>query len=68
MIAELLSAMLESFIYDITSSVIKNWRDKYRWNRFLKMLRKDVASFVRKMRVYILIRVRLITLFAIRIF
>ena len=48
MIAELLSAMLESFIYDITSSVIKNWRDKYRWNRFLKMLTKDVSKFCEK--------------------
>ena len=48
MIAELLSAMLESFIYDIASSAIKNWRDKYRWNRFLKMLRKDVRKFYEK--------------------
>ena len=48
MIAELLSAMLESFIYDITNSAIKNWRDKYRRNRFLKMLRKDVSKFCEK--------------------
>lgn len=48
MIAELLSVMLENFIYDITSSLIMNWRDKYRWNRFFKKLRKDVSKFCEK--------------------
>lgn len=48
MIAELLSAMLENFIYDITGSVIQKLRDKYRWNHFLKGLRRDVSKFCEK--------------------
>lgn len=45
---ELLSTMLENLIYDITGSVIKKWQDRYRWKRFLKMLRKDVSKFCEK--------------------
>ena len=40
---ELLLSMLENIIYDITGSVIKKWTDRCRWNRFLKMLRKDIT-------------------------
>ncbi|MDM8236714.1 hypothetical protein [[Ruminococcus] torques] len=45
---ELLSAMLESLIYDITGSVIKKRLDRYRLKRFLKMLKKDVSKFCEK--------------------
>lgn len=48
MVAEVLLAMLENFIYDITGSAIKRWRDKCRWNRFLKVLRKDVSKFYKE--------------------
>ena len=46
--AELLSAMLESLIYDITSSVIKKGIARYRLKHFLKMLKKDVSKFCEK--------------------
>ena len=45
MIAELLMATLENFIYDITSSSMKNWLDKHRQKKFLKSIRKDIAEF-----------------------
>lgn len=45
---ELLLSMLENIIYDITGSVIKKWTDRCRWNRFLKMLRKDINKFCEK--------------------
>lgn len=45
---ELLLSMLENIIYDITGSVIKKWTDRCRWNRFLKMLRKDISKFCEK--------------------
>lgn len=43
--AELLSAMLENLIYDITSSVVKKWLDRHRLNKFLKELKKDISKF-----------------------
>lgn len=46
--AELLSAMLENLIYDITSSVTRKWLDRYRLNSFLRTLRKDVSQFCEK--------------------
>lgn len=45
MMAELLSAILENFIYDITSSEIKKWLDKRHLNKFLKALREDISKF-----------------------
>ncbi|SEA17823.1 hypothetical protein SAMN05216349_10638 [Oribacterium sp. KHPX15] len=45
MIAELISAILENFIYDITSSGIKSWFDKRRQKKFLKNLRKEIDEF-----------------------
>ena len=48
MIVELLSAILESFIYDITSSGIKNWIDKWRLNKFLEGIREDIRNFCGK--------------------
>lgn len=66
--AELLFTMLESLIYDITSSAIKKGLDKYRLNKFLNELKKISVSFVRKMRAYILIPVLLTTLLVVQIF
>ena len=43
--AELLFTMLESLIYDITSSAIKKGLDKYRLNKFLNELKKDISKF-----------------------
>lgn len=45
MIAELISAILENYIYDITSSGIKKWFDKRRRKKFLQSIRKDIAEF-----------------------
>ena len=45
---ELLLTMLENLIYDITGSVIKKWKDRYQWRRFLKVLRKDISRFCEK--------------------
>ena len=42
--AELLSALLENLIYDITGSAIKNWFDKHRLNKFLRSLKADVSK------------------------
>ena len=42
--AELLSALLENLIYDITGSAIKNWFDKHRLNKFLRLLKADVSK------------------------
>lgn len=65
---ELLLTMLENLIYDITGSVIKKWKDRYQWRRFLKVLRKDISRFCEKNNVYVLILMLLITLFVIWIF
>lgn len=43
--AELLSALLENLIYDITGSAIKNWFDRHRLNKFLGTLKTDVSKF-----------------------
>ena len=45
---ELLMTMLENLIYDITSSAIKNWKDRYKWKRFLRELRRDISRFCKK--------------------
>ena len=46
--AEMLAAMLENLIYDITGSAIKKWLDRFRLNSFLKALRKDVSKFCKE--------------------
>lgn len=48
MIAELISATLEDFIYDITSTGIKNWLDKIRRKRFLKCLGNSINDFCKR--------------------
>ncbi len=45
--AELLYSILESLIYDITSSVVKNWFDSLRLKSFLKKLEKEINKFCR---------------------
>lgn len=42
--AELLSALLENLIYDITGSAIKNWFDKHRLNKFIRSLKADISK------------------------
>lgn len=43
--AEVLAALLENLIYDITGSAIKNWFDRHRLNKFLRTLKTDVCKF-----------------------
>lgn len=45
---ELLMTMLENLIYDITSSAIKNWKDRYKWKHFIRELRRDISRFCKK--------------------
>ena len=48
MISGLLIAILENYIYDITSSGIKNWFDKCRQKRFLKDIRNAIDEFCKR--------------------
>ena len=48
MIAELISTILENYIYEITSSGVKNWFDKKQQKNFLKDVRRDITEFCNK--------------------
>lgn len=48
MIAELISTLLENYIYDVTSSGVKNWFDKQQQKKFFKDTRNDIVEFCNK--------------------
>ncbi len=48
MISGLLIAILENYIYDITSSGVKSWFDKCRQKKFLKDIRNGIDEFCKR--------------------